>query len=209
MATTTNGMEFADLNEAPNGPAALLQLGNEVDAFYGKKVANVAALPVTGDLPGQRVYVEDIDTVAVWNETVGQWEGYEKSYTPVWTGATTNPVIGNGSIIGGYTEFSEWVDYWFQITAGSTTTFGSGSLSVSLPPPAETDRRWLTAFGTTRDASANVTYPIIGERQSPGVLLLRTLPTTAGQEFRSLTGTNLITLANTDVLFLGGSFRRA
>lgn len=63
--------------------------------------------------------------------TFGQWT----PYVPVWTGATTNPVIGNGSLTGRYTEIDGLVDFTAQITAGSTTTFGTGALRINYPVP--------------------------------------------------------------------------
>jgi len=61
-----------------------------------------------------------------WNKS---WIGY----TPVWTAATTNPTIGNGTIIGGYRRIGNQVDFWISMTAQSTTTFGSGNYRFSLP----------------------------------------------------------------------------
>jgi len=66
--TTTNGMVILDdLDSRPNGPGIIQQLGNQVDAFYGGKVANAAALPASGDFDGQRVWLIDVKGYAVWN----------------------------------------------------------------------------------------------------------------------------------------------
>lgn len=56
------------------------------------------------------------------------------AYTPVWTGATTNPVIGNGSITGAYQALGKHISFRIIIVAGSTTTFGSGAYSFTYPP---------------------------------------------------------------------------
>lgn len=56
------------------------------------------------------------------------------AYTPVWTGATTNPVIGNGSITGFYRAVGKHISFRINILAGSTTTFGSGAYSFTYPP---------------------------------------------------------------------------
>jgi hypothetical protein len=55
------------------------------------------------------------------------------SYTPSWTASTTNPTIGNGTITGAYTQIGKMVFVRIQITMGSTTTYGSGQYSISLP----------------------------------------------------------------------------
>lgn len=54
-------------------------------------------------------------------------------YSPTWTGATSNPSLGNGSLNGSYTRRGRVVTQSFRLTIGSTTTFGSGSWRFSLP----------------------------------------------------------------------------
>ncbi|MCX4974209.1 hypothetical protein [Streptomyces sp. NBC_00620] len=55
------------------------------------------------------------------------------SYTPVWTAATTNPVIGNGVILGRYMKIGRTVLGHINVTMGSTTTYGAGDYSFTLP----------------------------------------------------------------------------
>lgn len=55
------------------------------------------------------------------------------SYSPTWTGATTNPVIGNGSISAKYVRMGDLVFAFGLITMGSTTTYGTGEWRLSLP----------------------------------------------------------------------------
>ena len=62
----------------------------------------------------------------------GEWT----SFTPTWTGSTTNPAIGNGLIEGRYKLVGKTVHVWMMMTAGSTTTFGSGEYKISLPVTA-------------------------------------------------------------------------
>jgi hypothetical protein len=58
---------------------------------------------------------------------------YGATYTPVWTGSTTNPLIGNGTVEGFYTREGRTVTATATITMGSTTTYGTGLWRVSLP----------------------------------------------------------------------------
>lgn len=63
--------------------------------------------------------------------------GAYTSYTPAWTAATTNPSIGNGSITGGYQLTGKQVDFWANVVAGSTTTYGTGGIwTLSIPVTA-------------------------------------------------------------------------
>jgi hypothetical protein len=55
------------------------------------------------------------------------------SYTPVWTAASSNPVIGNGTIEGYYKVIGKTCFVRGNIAMGSTTTFGSGEWYVSMP----------------------------------------------------------------------------
>ncbi|MEV3946968.1 hypothetical protein AB0K57_04800 [Streptomyces halstedii] len=54
-------------------------------------------------------------------------------YTPVWSGATTNPAIGNGTLVGRYMKWGRTCHLRIEVLMGSTTTYGSGGWSVSLP----------------------------------------------------------------------------
>lgn len=55
------------------------------------------------------------------------------SYTPTWTGSTTNPVLGNGTLIGRYMKIGRTVICHINLITGSTTTYGSGNYNWTLP----------------------------------------------------------------------------
>ena len=124
------------------------------------------------------------------------------AWTPTWTATTTNPVIGNGSLTGGYILAGKLCHFWAQITMGSTTTYGTGSWLLDMPT-APRNSRW--AFqGTARDTSASATYPFVGEQS--GGIVLRALPTTAGNPLTSMSSTVPFTWATGDGLFLSGTY---
>jgi hypothetical protein len=54
------------------------------------------------------------------------------SYSPTWS-ASTPPAIGNGSINAKYLRVRHFVVYKFRIDMGSTTTYGSGAWTLTLP----------------------------------------------------------------------------
>lgn len=58
------------------------------------------------------------------------------NFAPTWL-AATNPSLGNGSLFGVYTRFGNQINVNISLLPGSTTTFGSGSWSFSLPAPAK------------------------------------------------------------------------
>jgi hypothetical protein len=58
------------------------------------------------------------------------------TFTPTWTGGGTAPILGNGSIGIQYIKLGNLVIMWFDILAGTTTTFGTaGAWTWTLPFP--------------------------------------------------------------------------
>lgn len=64
-----------------------------------------------------------------WNTVLAAWT----AYTPSWTAATTNPVLGNGTLTGAYMKIGRTCFVQIDLTTGGTTTYGSGAYSMSLP----------------------------------------------------------------------------
>ena len=82
------------------------------------------------------------DGATAWNSLpyVGESPG---TYTPTWTAVTTNPTLGNGTLTGRYLVTNGLCYVSIFMLGGSTTTFGSGVWSFSLPFAAS-----ATATGT-------------------------------------------------------------
>lgn len=55
------------------------------------------------------------------------------SYTPTWQGDTSNAAIGNGTMVAKYRRTGTSVEINIAIITGSTTTYGSGDWSFTLP----------------------------------------------------------------------------
>ena len=71
----------------------------------------------------------EVERLQRWEQPVGKWQ----SYTVSWTATTTNPSIGNGTLIGRYTQIGKTVMGSIYLKCGSTTTYGSGAWFFSLP----------------------------------------------------------------------------
>lgn len=98
-------------------------------------------LAVTGNLTGAA------------NLNMGAWT----SFTPTWTASTTNPVLGNGVLVGRYQRVGRTIICHINLTPGSTTTFGSGNYSFALPTSAANqgaayigNAQFLASNGTDR-----------------------------------------------------------
>jgi hypothetical protein len=105
------------------------------------------------------------------------------SYTPVVTGATTNPVLGTGSIAEGrYIENGSIVTCWFGIQFGTSgMSGGSGEIRISLPVNMLTTGTTVP-IGSGSGFNPTVSYSIL--RQSTSTMKFW-IPTTASY----LTGT--------------------
>lgn len=64
-----------------------------------------------------------------------------QTWTPSWTGSTTNPTIGNGTIAGLFARWGNVVYVTVNIVPGGTTTFGTGIYMISLPVTARASIR--------------------------------------------------------------------
>jgi len=78
-----------------------------------------------------------------------------RSYVPTWTGSSTNPVIGNGTLSGVYSVHNGLCQVTILMVAGSTTTFGTGVWSFALPI---TSRSTLSVFGSARGFDSGTAY---------------------------------------------------
>jgi hypothetical protein len=61
-------------------------------------------------------------------------------YTPTWSGSSTNPVLGNGTLTGRYVRIGRTITVIIKLTTGSTTTYGSGAYRWSLPAVASSSQ---------------------------------------------------------------------
>ena len=76
--------------------------------------------------------VANLDTDAS-GVTSNEVHGVAHTYTPTWTGSGSNPAIGDGTIVARYQRFGRRVHLQIDATMGSTTTYGTGTWSFSLP----------------------------------------------------------------------------
>lgn len=65
------------------------------------------------------------------------------TYTPTWTGASADPVIGNGTLTGRYFRVGRQVSVCITVVMGTTTTFGTGAWYFALPYIPTTSVNWI------------------------------------------------------------------
>lgn len=76
-----------------------------------------------------------------YNEFVNNFiELFDKTagidFTPTWSTSGTQPVLGNGTLTGKYVRLGKLILYTISLTAGSSTTFGTGRFEFLLPVTA-------------------------------------------------------------------------
>lgn len=83
----------------------------------------------------------------------GAWTSDARSAATIWTAATTNPVIGNGSLTSRYRSVGKTFDWEVRIVTGSTTTYGTGTWQL-VPPFAPLLTGGEYPVGAVLDTSA-------------------------------------------------------
>lgn len=100
-------------------------------------VTSAADIAISGTYTGQTRYNTVRGTLETWTGSAWVAPGDWVTYTPVWT-ATSNPSLGNGTLIGRYSLLGKTCHARINLIAGSTTTFGSGEYKYRLPFTAAT-----------------------------------------------------------------------
>lgn len=137
------------------------------------------------------------------------------TYTPSWTAASVNPSIGNGTLQGRYVKAGRLVLVEIQMLAGSTTTFGTGGYTFTLPFSARSSSNKQALYGSLFDSSLGTAvtsiWPIAGilGLASSTSLDLAGLPTGAGNSYRVVNSSNHFTLATGDRIDIGGVYEAA
>lgn len=90
------------------------------------------------------------------------------SWTPTWSASGTAPAIGNGTLTGNYLRVGKLVIFSFKFVAGSTTTFGTGTYTFTLPVAANLSSADLIAPATLLDNSTTTTNEANAVRGSAG-----------------------------------------
>ncbi|MFJ6616683.1 hypothetical protein ACIQOW_03740 [Kitasatospora sp. NPDC091335] len=99
-------------------------------------VSSAADLALPGVHVGQARYNTVRNVPEYWNGTSWAAQGDFTSFTPAWTAQTTNPTLGNGTLVSRWTRVGRMITWMGSLQLGSTSNGGTGLWSMSVPVQA-------------------------------------------------------------------------
>jgi hypothetical protein len=137
----------------------------------------------------------------------GAWTTDPRASSVIWKGATTDPVLNNGSIVSRYRDMGQTFDWKVKIVAGSTTTFGSGQWSL-VPPFSIRDTGFAYA-GYHVDSSLPARFSALFEASGTTSVLCWGVESTAGGSLRAVTSAVPFTWASGDIISVSMTVEKA
>ena len=124
------------------------------------------------------------------------------AYTPTWTVSAGSVSIGNGTIAGRYRLIGKTVDFSFNWTAGSTTTYGTGGAfwTFGLPPVGNAVTKY--AFACRFFNTAVLEYGAIAAVTGAGIATFDLYKPVSGRA----TNTDPFTFGDTDQIYTNGTY---
>src|SRR6266516_650520 len=116
--------------------AASMQSGQPEDVSQILANFNAIAAVLNGGIDSSNITDGSIVGTDIANSTIPFSKLTAPAFTgyvPVWASSGTQPVLGNGVINGRYYQIGKLVVAKVDLTIGSTTTFGTGTYTFSLP----------------------------------------------------------------------------
>lgn len=126
------------------------------------------------------------------------------AYTPTWAASGTAVALGNGVLTGAWMNAGKLVIGRVFLTMGSTTTYGTGNYTFTLPASSVVGAQWFPLGGCTcRDASGAATYGLAAFTAGSATV-------TGGTDAAGRLGQLVpFTWANTDTLAVGFMYEAA
>lgn len=183
-------MQYIDNEMHFYGPAEWLLANGEQIHFNGDNDPNTGIR-----IHNMRFELSSTGRFVYDNETLG----VANIWNPSWTQSTSNPTLGDGTLLGRYMRFGEWCLLWMRLTIGSTTSLGTGSFGFSLPFAPALDHQPIPGFYW--DSSAGIAVPVVARAMAGSNDRIVEVHTPDGQ---AVTQTNPFTPAQNDRLTLIG-----
>lgn len=129
------------------------------------------------------------------------------TYVPTWASTGSAPAINNGTIVAGYAQLNKLVFFRIVINVGSTTSFGTGVLSLTLPVAPRASVGTWTWKGVAVDASvAQYEWNLQWSSSTTALMLY---PNTGTNALTSVSGTAPWTAGSGDTYSVQGFYEAA
>lgn len=202
-----SGFKQFEVGEVLGAADVMNYLMKQVIATFTDSSARDSA--ITAPEEGQAMFGKFADIL--WLYTGSKWRealylsGWQP-YTPVWTGDSSNPTLGNGTANGRYARMGNMVVFNAEVTIGSTTVQGNGAYSLSLPVKPKITAPTQYVQSRVSDSSSGQAYAgQSGALVETSVQLL--VQGTA--DLDTVTKTAPVTLAVGDALHAWGTYEAA
>ena len=132
------------------------------------------------------------------------WTGF----TTTWTNTLTNPVIGNGTNTGYYSQIGRVVNFRITINCGSTTTYGTGTnyfFTYPVAASANIQSRQQTCSIVIYDAASTGQTLYVGSHDAGSVKFLGRAPTATAL----FNATGPYTLVSGSSIHISGTYESA
>ena len=126
---------------------------------------------------------------------------YPQDYPCAWSGPTP-PALGNGTLISRYSLTGRICRVNIVLTMGSTTTYGTGAWTFTLPIQAQAGSLVQVGLGVATDATGTTRYPLFILLVAGATTITFIMPATAGGTVSNIDATTPFTWATTDTLRL-------
>lgn len=111
--------------------------------------------PVDADLWFNRI-AEDLTALSAVQAEVDAITGPWTSYSPVWRSSGTQPALGDGTLVGAYSQSGQYGQVSIVLTIGAASTFGTGIYRFDLPTGWTFTSDRLRGLSMITDATGNV-----------------------------------------------------
>lgn len=169
--------------------------GDTIDASDVNNPLNTIAAVINGGIDADNIEAGGVVPNALTSGTGTSWAW--TTFTPTWTGSSSNPAIGDGTLLGYYRQIGKTVHCTVILKAGSTTTYGSGTFRFAAPVAARNVSNliwvgscWLLDSGTINqtgvvfigssdiDAAFSASYFVLLNDGATGGFVGQTVPFT-------------------------------
>jgi hypothetical protein len=210
VITSANIVNNTIVNEniAPNANIVATKLtGTTAEFNTALSDGNFATIAGTEVLTGKTLTSPVINGTVTGTAGFGAWA----AYTPVWGSNGTQPVLGNSTISGFYTQIGKTVHYRITLTLASGGGFsvGVGSRYTFTLPVTGAATYYPMATGFYHDSSVGTWYPIWGRMTTTSIDTMWIEPGPKGLTSGTLGSTLPVVPATGDIYFLSGTYEAA